>query len=42
MEGTERRDKLVAILKNRKDDPISGSDLAKQLGEHEVVLDLSK
>ncbi|HAB62230.1 MAG TPA: DNA-binding transcriptional regulator, partial [Lachnospiraceae bacterium] len=32
MEGVERREKLISILKNRKEEPISGTELAKQLG----------
>ena len=31
MEGVERREKLIAILKKRKEEPISGTELAKQL-----------
>lgn len=38
MEGAKRRDKLISILSNRKDDPISGSDLAKILGVSRQVI----
>lgn len=38
MEGVERREKLIAILKNRKEEPISGTELAKQLGVSRQVI----
>lgn len=38
MEGAQRRDKLINILKNRKDDPISGTDLSKLLGVSRQVI----
>ena len=38
MEGVERREKLIDILKNRKDQPISGTELAKQLGVSRQVI----
>ncbi|WP_455718856.1 3H domain-containing protein [Anaerosporobacter sp.] len=38
MEGVERREKLISILKNRKDEPISGSELSKQLGVSRQVI----
>lgn len=38
MEGVERREKLIAILKNSKDEPISGTELAKQLGVSRQVI----
>lgn len=38
MEGVERREKLIAILKNRKEKPISGTELAKQLGVSRQVI----
>lgn len=38
MEGVERREKLIQILKSRKDEPISGTELAKQLGVSRQVI----
>lgn len=38
MEGVERREKLISILKNRKEEPISGTELAKQLGVSRQVI----
>lgn len=38
MEGVERREKLIAILKDRKEEPISGTELAKQLGVSRQVI----
>lgn len=38
MEGVERREKLVQILRNRKDEPISGTELARQLGVSRQVI----
>ena len=38
MEGVERRERLIQILKDRKDEPISGTELAKQLGVSRQVI----
>lgn len=38
MEGVERREKIISILKNRKEEPISGTELAKQLGVSRQVI----
>jgi len=37
MEGSERREKLLEILENRKD-PLSGTELSKQLGVSRQVI----
>lgn len=38
MDGVVRRERLINILKNSKDEPISGTELARQLGVSRQVI----